>query len=184
MRHPNLLSIESSSLLIVDVQEKFRKHIHEFPSLVEAIITMIEASKILKLPVVVTEQYPEGLGATVSELSSRLGAHKLFTKAAFSCCQQEGFLDYLKQSKRNQVIVCGIESHVCVNQSVHDLLAAGFSPHLISEAIGSRTIDNRKVGLEKMIQGGAIVSSVETAIFELLKDSRTDTFKTVQRLVK
>ena len=171
-------------LLIVDVQEKFRKHIHEFADLVKAIKTMVEACKILDIPVVVTEQYPEGLGPTVSEISTCLGSYKRFAKQAFSCCQQEEFLDYLKQTKRKQVIVCGIESHVCVNQSVHDLLAAGYAPHLIVEAIGSRTIDNKKVGLKKMMQAGAIFSSVETALFELLKDSGSKTFKAVQQLVK
>ena len=171
-------------LLIVDVQEKFRKHIHEFAGLVKAITTMVEASKILDIPVVVTEQYPAGLGATVSEIANSLGAHKRFSKQAFSSCQQDDFLDYLKQSKRKQVIVCGIESHVCVNQSVHDLIAFGYLPHLIVEAIGSRTIDNKKVGLQKMIQSGAIVSSVEMALFELLKDSDNEKFKVVQQLVK
>lgn len=171
-------------LLIVDVQEKFRNHIDQFANLVTAITTMVKASKILDIPVVVTEQYPTGLGPTVSEIAAVLGAHKRFSKQAFSCCQQDDLLDYLKQSKRPQVIVCGIESHVCVNQSVHDLIAAGYAPHLIVEAIGSRSIDNKKVGLKKMIHSGAILSSVEMALFELLKDSDNAKFKAVQQLVK
>jgi nicotinamidase-related amidase len=184
MRHPNLLAKENSFLLIIDVQEKFREHICDFSSVIKTITKLIEASKILGIPVVVTEQYPQGLGPTVAEISSCLANGVSFSKRAFSCCQDGSFVDFLKQMKRNQVIVSGIESHVCVNQSVHDLIAIGYSPHLIVEAIGSRTLENKEIGLKKMIASGAILSSLETALFELLKDSASDTFRSVQQLVK
>jgi isochorismate hydrolase len=184
MRHPRLLSKENTLLLITDVQEKFREHINGFNGLLKAICTLIEASKILAIPVVVTEQYPEGLGSTVAEITACLGAHQRFTKLAFSCCQQASLVTYLNSLGRKQVLMTGIECHVCVSQSVHDLLAIDYAPHLIVEAIGSRSLANKQIGLEKMVAAGAVISSVETALFELLVESGSATFKAVQKLVK
>lgn len=184
MRHPNLLERENSVLLIIDVQEKFRQHIDNFSELTKTIPILIEASKMLDIPTVVTEQYPEGLGTTISEISNCLGAHECIRKREFSCCQQESFVKHLARLKRKQIMVAGIESHVCVNQSVHDLLAIGYMPHLIVEAIGSRTAANKQIGIEKMTASGAILSSLEMALFELLKDSADATFREVQRLIK
>lgn len=184
MRHPNLLERENSVLLIIDVQEKFRQHIDNFSELTKTIPILIEASKMLDIPTVVTEQYPEGLGTTISEISNRLGAYECIRKRVFSCCQQESFVKHLARLKRKQILVAGIESHVCVNQSVHDLLAIGYMPHLIAEAIGSRTAANKQIGIKKMTASGAILSSLEMALFELLKDSADATFREVQRLIK
>jgi len=184
MRHPHLLTIENALLLIIDVQEKFREHIHDFSSVLKTIATLVEATKILEIPVVVTEQYPEGLGPTVSEVSMRLGPHKRFCKNVFSCCQQKDFVTYLKSSRRLQVIVTGIECHVCVSQSVLDLLAYGFAPHVVTEAVASRLPENKEVGLKKMVGAGAVISSLETALFELLAQAGDERFKAVQNLIK
>src|SRR5271170_8039949 len=105
MRHPTLLDNENSLLLIIDVQESFRKIIQDFGNLTRNISILVEASKILSLPVIVSEQYPQGLGNTVSELQSCLGAHETFTKQVFSCCQQEQFVTYLQSLGRKQVMV-------------------------------------------------------------------------------
>ncbi len=184
MRHPTLLDNENSLLLIIDVQESFRKIIQDFGNLTRNISVLVEASKILNLPVIVSEQYPQGLGNTASELQSSLGDHQTFAKQVFSCCQQENFVNYLQSLGRKQVLVTGIETHVCVSQTVHDLLVLGFSPHVIFEATTSRSAKNKEVGLEKMSSAGAIISSIETALFELLKDSSNKSFKSVQSLVK
>lgn len=183
MRHPTLLDNENSLLLIIDVQEKFRKIIQDFSNLTRNISILVEASKILNLPVIVSEQYPQGLGNTAAELQSCLGAHETFAKQVFSCCQQEDFVNHLQSIKRKQVLVAGIETHVCVSQTVHDLLALGFSPQVVFEATASRSAKNKEIGLEKMSRAGAIITSIETALFELLKNSSSQSFKSVQRLI-
>ncbi|HEY9787590.1 MAG TPA: hydrolase [Candidatus Obscuribacterales bacterium] len=184
MRHPQLVSQSEAILLIVDVQESFRKHIQDFANLTRNISIMVEASKILKVPVFVTEQYPQGLGNIVSEIAACLGDHKRFEKSCFSCLGSQEFVNEVQDFGRKQILVTGIEAHVCVSQTVHDLIAHDFQVHLISDAIASRSQKNRDIGMEKMVGAGAIPSSVETALFEMLVESNTETFKAVQRLVK
>jgi nicotinamidase-related amidase len=183
MRHPTLLDNENSLLLIIDVQESFRKIIQDFGNLTRNISILVEASKILNLPVIVSEQYPKGLGNTVSELQDCLGAHEKFSKQTFSCCQQENFINYLSSLGRKQILVTGIETHVCVSQTVHDLLIGGFAPQVIFEATASRSEKNKEIGLGKMASAGATISSIEMALFELVKDSANPSFRTVQKLI-
>ncbi|HEY9871383.1 MAG TPA: hydrolase [Candidatus Obscuribacterales bacterium] len=184
MRHPRILSAESAVLLIVDVQENFRKHLPDVSNLARNISILIEASKILNVPVFVTEQYPQGLGKTLAEIKACLGDHEYFEKSCFSCCDAQGFLDKLSVLERKQIMVSGIEAHVCVNQTVHGLLEAGYTVHVINDAIASRSARNKEIGWEKMIGSGAVPSCVEMALFEMLYESGTDTFKAVQRLIK
>ncbi|CAN5673761.1 hydrolase [soil metagenome] len=184
MGHSRLLSRSEAVLLVVDVQESFRKHIADFAIMTKNISILVESSKVLDLPVIVTEQYPQGLGNTVAEIKACLGAHEQFDKSCFSCCQSEEFLSGLAKTGRKQVIVTGIEAHVCVSQTVHDLLEKGYIPHIIVDAIGSRSPKNKEIGIEKMVSSGAIMSCVEMALFEMLCKSGTDEFKAIQRLVK
>lgn len=184
MRHPLLLDRSQAALLIVDVQESFRKHIQEFADLSRNITILVEASKILQLPVFVTEQYPQGLGKTVAEITACLGDHQLFEKSCFSCCGAESFLNALNDSGRKQIVVCGIEAHVCISQTVHDLLQQGYLPHVVSDAVGSRVPRNKEIGIRKMSASGAVITSVEMALFEMLVESGTEKFKAIQRLVK
>ena len=184
MRHPRILDSKQAMLLIVDVQESFRKQLRDLDNLTRNITILAEAAKILKLPVVLTEQYPQGLGKTISEIAACLGEHKYFEKTAFSCCQAANFLEMLDGFGRPQVIVCGIEAHVCVNQTVHDLMQHNYTVHVINDAIASRNPKNKEMGWEKMISSGAIPSAVEIALFEMLGEAGTEQFKAVQRLVK
>ena len=184
MRHPRILDSQESVLLIVDVQESFRKQLKELDLLTRNITILAEAAKILKIPVILTEQYPQGLGKTIAEIAACLGEHKYFEKTAFSCCQATGFVDELEQIGRKQVVICGIEAHVCVNQTVHELIDKGYSVHVVKDAVASRSERNKEIGWEKMISSGAVPSSVEMALFEMLAESGTEPFKAVQRLVK
>ncbi len=184
MRHPRILDSQQAMLLIVDVQESFRKQLKDLDLLTRNITILAEAAKILKIPVMLSEQYPQGLGKTIAEISACLGEHKYFEKTAFSCCQAKGFLEELEGFGRKQVIVCGIEAHVCVNQTVHELMANGYTVHIIKDAIASRFERNKELGWEKMVSSGAVPSSVEMALFEMLAESGTEPFKAVQRLVK
>lgn len=178
-----MLERDKALLLIVDVQERYRKVLTEVDNLTRNISILVEAAKILDVPVIVTEQYPQGLGRTVPEITECLGDHALFTKKTFSCCGADGFVEALKQSGRKQVIVCGIETHVCVSQTVHDLLQEGYAVHIVVDALSSRNFINKEIGIEKMTLSGAIPSTVEMALFELLKQAGTEEFKAVQSLV-
>lgn len=184
MRHPNVLNRDDAVLFIIDVQEGFRKVLQDFDQLAKGISILIEGMKVLDVPIVVTEQYPRGLGKTVEELSQLLGEHQYFEKNCFSSAAIPELLSWLKHSGKHQVILCGIETHVCVNQTAHDLLHHGYSVHLITDAVASRVASNKAVGIEKIVNSGGIVSSVEMALFEMLVEAGTDKFKAIAKLVK
>ena len=170
------LDRERAALIVVDVQEAFRPAVENFDDVVENTRRLMEGAKILGIPTVVTEQYPKGLGRTVDEL----GAVEAVEKTCFSAARADGF----ELDGRDQALVCGIETHVCVSPTAHDLLERGVEVHVASDAVSSRTAANKRVGLHKMEQSGAIVTSVETALFELLGAAGSDEFKQVQGLVK
>jgi nicotinamidase-related amidase len=177
---PAKLDRDRAALVVVDVQEAFRKALPDFARVAEHAATLVEGAKAIGIPVVVTEQYPKGLGRTVPEIAEHLpdGAAPL-EKVCFSAAEADGFdLD-----GRDQALVCGIEAHVCVNQTVLDLLAEGVETHVAADAVGSRTTENRELGLHKMERAGAVLTSVETALFELLRGSDAPEFKRVQALV-
>ncbi len=170
-----------AALVVVDVQEAFRKAVPEFENVAAATSVLVRGADAIGVPIAVTEQYPKGLGETVAEVADHLpeGLEPL-EKTRFSAAEAEGFgLD-----GRDQALVCGIETHVCVNQTVLDLLDDGVEVHVASDAVGSRTAENRALGLAKMEAAGATVTSVETALFELLGGSDHEAFKEVQGLVK
>ncbi len=174
------LQRDRAALVVVDVQEAFRPAVEGFDTVVENTRRLIEGASALDIPVIVTEQYPKGLGKTVEELEESLSSVTPFEKTAFSAVRAEGFtLD-----GRDQALVCGIETHVCVSQTAHDLLKDGVEVHIAADAVTSRTQQNRDIGLHKMEQSGAIVTSVETALFELVGEAGTPEFKQVQGLIK
>ncbi len=167
-------------LLVVDLQEGFRKAIPGFAGIAAATATMVRGAAAIGVPILVTEQYPKGLGRTVDEVAQYLpvGTEPL-AKTVFSAAAAEGF----DLGDREQAIVCGVEAHVCVNQTVLDLIDRGIEVHVVTDAVGSRSLANRELGLAKAERAGAWPTSVETALFELLGEAGTDDFKQVQRLV-
>jgi len=174
-----VLDRERAALVVIDVQEAFRKAVAGFDGVAHQTAILVQGARALGIPVVVTEQYPRGLGDTVAEVAEHLDGVPRVEKTVFSAARAKGF----DLGGRDQAIVCGIETHVCVNQTVHDLLDQGVTVHVAEDAVGSRTEANRAAGLHKMEQSGAIVSSVETALFELLGEAGTPEFKSVQKLV-
>ncbi len=175
-----LLNRERATLVVVDVQEAFRAAVPDFERVASNVATLLRGARILGLPIVATEQYPKGLGRTVPEVADQLEGVEPIEKVCFSAPRAEGFdLD-----GRDQALVCGIESHVCVSQSAHDLLDRGVEVHVARDAVGSRTEENRELGLHKMETAGAVITSVETALFELLGAAGSDEFKQIQGLVK
>jgi nicotinamidase-related amidase len=169
-----------TALIVVDVQEGFRKAIPDFERVAKATATLIEGAEAIGVPVLITEQYPKGLGETAEEVAERLpeGTEPL-EKVVFSAADAEGF----DLGGRDQALVCGIETHVCVNQTVLDLLGQGVEVQVAEDAVSSRSEENKRVGLQKMERAGAVLTSVETALFELLGQAGTDEFKRVQRLI-
>jgi nicotinamidase-related amidase len=172
---------ERAALVVVDVQEAFRKAIPDFGRVAGNAATLVQGASAMGIPVVLTEQYPQGLGETVPEVAEHLPADaERLDKVRFSAAEADGFdLD-----GRGQAIVCGIEAHVCVNQTVLDLLDRGVEVHLATDAVGSRTDENRELGVHKAERAGAVLTSVETALFELLGGSDAAEFREVQALVK
>ena len=174
------LQPDRATLVVVDVQEGFRKAVPDFERIAKATATLIEGAEAIGIPIVITEQYPKGLGETAPEVAERLpeGTEPI-EKVCFSAAEAEGF----DLGGRDQALVCGVETHVCVNQTVLDLLDAGTEVQVAEDAVGSRTEENKLVGLRKMERAGAVLTSVETALFELLGRAGTDEFKRVQRLI-
>ena len=174
------LDSRRAALVVIDVQEAFRKAVPSFDRVARATAALVQGAEATGVPVVVTEQYPRGLGRTVPEIAAHLppGVEPV-EKVCFSAPQAEGFDLY----GRDQALVCGIEAHVCVNQSVLDLLGEGIEVHVAEDAVGSRFEENRKVGLEKAEGAGAVITSVETALFELVGRAGTEEFKRVQKLI-
>ena len=185
MSHPNLLDSSKAALAVIDIQEGFRDAIPDFPILASRASTAVQGSLILGMPVLVTEQYPKGLGHTAEEIRMVLpDDFETVEKTAFSSCGASQFVDTLNELKVKQVVICGLETHVCVSQTAHDLLDRGFEVHILSDCVSSRFEYNRLAGMSKMIRSGAIESSIEMAFFELMRDAKHEHFKEIQALIK
>jgi len=175
-----VLDRDRAALVVVDIQEAFRPAVLDFDRVVAGAATLVRGARILELPVMVTQQYPKGLGTTVSELAEHLDGIEPIDKVCFSAAAADGF----DLQGRDQALICGIESHVCVSQTAHDLLDRDVEVHVPRDAVTSRSEDNRDLGLHKMEGAGAVVTSIETALFELLGAAGSDEFKQVQALIK
>ena len=178
-----MLTRENAVLLVVDVQGKLARLMHEADALFDALSRLIRGARVLEVPVVATEQNPPGLGPTVEELAPLLPGPAI-PKMAFSCCGEPAFEEALAATGRRQVLLAGIETHICVYQTARDLFARGFEVHVVADGVSSRTAANRAVGLEKMRAAGAEVTSVETALFEMLAVAEGPAFKEILAIVK
>ena len=185
MQHPNILELSRSALLIIDMQEAFRASVKDFDKFAQRIVVAVKGAQLLNLPIIVTEQYPKGLGHTAQEIAEALPPDlEILEKTTFSSCGAQHFKEQLQQRDIKYVLVAGIEAHICVNQTVHDLLAADFKVHLLTDCITSRNKRDRKPAVAKMQASGAISSSVEMALFELMRDAKHEQFKAIQGLIK
>jgi nicotinamidase-related amidase len=171
-----LLHRDRAALVVVDVQEGFRAY-EAFGGVAAACAKLLAAARILGVPAIVSEQYPKGLGRSAPELG--LENEVRIEKTVFSAARAEGFELY----GREQALVCGIEAHVCVGQTVHDLLDRGVEVHVPADAVGSRHKVDYERALERLQRAGAVVSTVEGSLFELLERAGTPEFKEVQKLI-
>lgn len=185
MTHPAILKPSQTALVIVDFQEAFRSAIPEFPQLVSHIWTAVRGFQILNLPIIITEQYPKGLGRTAEEILLALPEDfEFIEKSAFSSCGAAAFVEELKNGHIEQVVLCGLETHICVNQTAHDLLSENLQVHLLTDCTGSRDGEDKRTAISKMQMHGVIPACIEMAFFELMRDSKNEHFKEIQNLIK
>ncbi len=183
--NPRTLDRLASALVVIDVQEAYRGLTVEHERMVKGVCTLIEAAKVMGVPVVATEQYPKGLGRLLEEVRRALPAGvSAVEKMSMSCCGEPSFARQLEALGRRQVVVCGIEAHACVNQTVHDLLAAGYTVHVARDAISSRFASDYQVAWEKMIGSGAVPATVEMICLEWVRTAAAPEFKAIHRLIK
>jgi nicotinamidase-related amidase len=181
-----LLQPNQAALVVIDVQERLCAAMDQdkLRQLVKNTGILLESAQELAVPVIFTEQYVKGLGATLPELKEKAPAAACHEKMTFSCCGNEAFIDALRQTGRTQIIICGMETHVCVLQTVIDLLGDGYTVHVVKDAVISRSGDNKQTAIEAMTQAGAVPTCTESAVFQLLKVAGTDSFKKLSKLVK
>ena len=175
---------EQSIGLVIDIQERLFPVMYGRDEFLERCLLLLRGLQILDIPVLLTEQYPEGLGPTLEPVREVLSTYAPIPKVAFSCCDEPAFMDPLVQSDRKNVIILGMEAHVCVLQTTVDLLERGYMPVLVWDCIRSRNPADRDLALERSRQEGALISSSESVLFEILRKAGSEEFKAISRLVK
>jgi len=179
-----MLKIDNSALIIVDIQGNLALAMHEKEHLFKNVQKLIKGIQILGIPILWTEQNPQRLGPTIPEIADFLSNIQPISKLSFSCCQEERFLHALRSLNRKQLLIAGIETHVCIYQTTADLIDLGYEVQVVTDAVSSRGMDNKNIGLQKMRDSGASLTSVETALFELLKVADGKQFKEILSIVK
>ncbi|AFL69803.1 isochorismatase family protein [Sulfurospirillum barnesii] len=178
------LDSRHSVLLLIDVQEKLFPHIENADALERHLITLIKGVQALGIPIVCNQQYTKGLGATISSVAQCLGNLPVYEKSTFSCCLNEDMMQTLQTLHVKTVIVAGIESHICVQQSIMDLLEKGFDVIACADAMGSRKQVNHDLALRRLEQEGCLLGSTESILFEFLGSATHEAFKIISQLVK
>lgn len=179
-----MLTRDNTALIVIDVQGKLARLMHEKEALFQNLQRLIKGAQALRIPILWTEQNPEGLGPTIPEIASLLSETTPLPKISFSCCGDDSFTQKLKATGRKQFLIAGIETHVCVYQTARDLLNDSYDVEVVVDAVSSRTQANREIGLEKMRDAGAHMTSTETALYELLQVAKGDQFKEILKIVK
>lgn len=179
-----MLKSEDVTLLIVDIQGKLASLMHEKELLFGNVQKLVKGIQILGIPILWVEQNPQGLGPTIPEIAALLSDIQPISKMSFSCCENDRFLQALKTLNREQVLIAGIEAHICVYQTAVNLVDLGYAVEVAVDAVSSRNVTNKEVALQKMKDVGVGLTSVETALFELLKVAEGETFKQMLAIVK
>jgi len=179
-----MLRLENTMLIVIDIQGNLYGSMHEKDLLLENLKKIIWGAHVFELPILVTEQIPEKIGPTISDLAELLPDITPVPKASFSCCQDAGFMKELGAINRGQILITGIECHVCVYQTTLDLIDMGYEVNLVADCVSSRTPDNKTIGIESMIHHGAKLTSMEMALFELMKTAEEERFSKMIKIVK
>lgn len=179
-----MLEIKNAVLLVIDIQGKLASLMHQKEMMIQNVQRMIRGCQILNIPILWTEQAPDKLGPTLPEIKALLIDHQPISKLTFSCADEPVFTRELHKLYRNQVLVTGIETHICIYQTVRDLITCGHEVEVIVDAVSSRTPENKKMGIQKMNDMGAGLMSTEMALFELLRIAQGEQFKQIQNMIK
>lgn len=183
--HPRVLDPTTSVLVVIDVQEAYRERAWEAARLLRKVATLIEVAKVVEVPVVITEQYPRGLGSTMPEVAGCLpeGLQPI-EKRSLSCWGASAFATRIEELGRRQIVVAGLETHACVNQTIHDLIHHGYQVHLPVDAVSSRFEPDHRAGLEKLLGSGAVPATVEMVGLEWVRTSDSPHFRPLQALIR
>ena len=179
-----MFEINKTVLVVIDVQGKLATLVAEKEKVYANISGLIKAVQILNIPIIYTEQVPEKIGKTIPKIALLLSTLSPITKSSFSCCGSKEFLEQLTRLKRKQVIITGIETHVCVYQTITDLLKLQFAVQVVADAVSSRTAENRRIALERVKKLGADITSTEMVLCELLKTAKHEKFRDIIKFIK
>ncbi len=179
-----MLEIPNSVLIIVDMQAKLASVMHEKDAMLASLQKLIKGLGILQVPVLATLQYPQGLGPLHPEIASLISDVEPVAKNSFSCLANPEFSRRLESTGRKQVLLSGIEGHICLYQTVCDLVSSGFEAHVVTDTVSSRTPENRRLGLDMMKQAGARLTGTESALYELLRVAEGDRFKKISQILR
>jgi isochorismate hydrolase len=174
----------SAALVIIDIQDRLAAIMKQKDPVISNCLHLIELSRMLSIPIILTEQYPKGLGHTVDEIKKTLPVYQPVEKLTFSCCEEPAFLAEIKKFNRKTLILTGMETHICVLQTCMCLLKNDFNVHLVKDAVCSRTKENWKTACEYMRDAGAVITSTETVLFQLLHIAGTAEFKAISKRIK
>jgi len=181
---PASLTTENTILVLIDFQERLFPVMHDKEKLLNNVVKLTKGALALELPVIVTEQYPKGLGPTIPEIKTIIPNVKPVEKTCFSCCDEPAFMEELGKLKRQQVLIAGIEAHICTYQTAVALAHAGYQVEVVTDCISSREPGNKAAAISKMGMLGIMPSTTEMALFELLKVAKGDKFKQISAIVK
>lgn len=184
MSIPAMLTTDNTVLVVIDIQDRLVRVMPDREKLLRSVVRLIRGAQVLEVPVILTEQYPAGLGPTLPEISRLLPDIKPVEKFCFNCGDEERFRQELEVLHRKQVLIAGIEAHICVYQTAMDLLNRGYAVQVVVDCIDSREAENKEVCLVKMNSAGVSLTTAEMALFELLKVAKGDKFKQISNIVK
>lgn len=179
-----MLTKEETVLVLIDIQGKLAEIVDESADVIQNIVNVIQGAKVLELPILWLEQYPKGLGPTTEKVAEQLDGVQPIEKITFSAYDTAAFVEKLEATGRKKVLLAGIETHICVYQTAAHLLANGYEVEVLADCVSSRTAGNREVGIQKMVQLGAHITSVEMALFEMQQIAKGDAFKAISKIVK
>jgi nicotinamidase-related amidase len=171
-------------LVIVDVQERLAAVMTQREKVVSNCLRLIEGADLLGLPLILTEQYPKGLGPTAPEIREKMARYEPVEKMTFDCCREASFHEKLSETGRKKIVLAGMETHVCVLQTALGLMKDSYSVHVVEDAVCSRAKENFRVGLEFMKDAGAVISCTETVLFQLVERAGTAEFKVISSMIK
>jgi len=178
------LNSQEVALVILDIQEKLAAVMKYKEHVIDNCLHLIELARMLQIPIILTEQYPKGLGTTLPEIQEVLSDYAPFEKTGFDCCREDGFLSLMASKGRKKILLTGMETHVCVLQTALGLMKEGYEVQVVRDAVCSRTKKNFKTGIEFMRNAGAVITGTETVLFQLLERAGTEPFKIISKRIK